>query len=217
MPAARALLPAGSRLCGAASSSLLGPARPGPECTPPGVRPCVGGSQAAHALLCHVCLESLGSSGAKPRTRGGVRVRVRVGVGIKQSGRNGAPARQTVSAPLRSAGLGAREERAAQARVRGSDAAGPHRPPARVSRRAPAPRKAPYLGCGGIRVSKLRVGHGARGPGPAGGAGEVLRRGGRRGAATAPGPPAPRRWEGEAEEPVTSSTRPANFSNPVGK
>lgn len=42
-------------------------------------------------------------------------------------------------------------------------------------------------------------------------------RGGRRGAATAPGPPASRRWAGKAEERVNSDTRSANFSNWVGK
>lgn len=40
-----------------------------------------------------------------------------------------------------------------------------------------APRGAPHLGCRRIRVSKLRVGHGGRGPEPAGGAGWVLRAG----------------------------------------
>lgn len=58
----------------------------------------------------------------------------------------------------------------------GSDTGSPDSPPAGVSGRVPCTlMRPPYLGCGGIRVSKLRVGHGGQRLGPVGGAGGVLR------------------------------------------
>lgn len=73
----------------------------------------------------------------------------------------------------------------------------------------------PYLRCRGVGVTKLRVGHGERGPGPAGGpAGSCAGTGAVR-------PRLPGRGllgaGGEAGEPVSASTRSANFSNPAGE
>ena len=73
----------------------------------------------------------------------------------------------------------------------------------------------PYLGCRGVGVPKLRVGHG--GPGAGGRGRQGPERGGRRGAATARGPRASRHWEGEAEEPVNAATSSVNFSKWRGK
>lgn len=190
----RAFPPAASAL-GRASSSHGGasPTRPRSFHTHPGcegVCVCGGGPKAAHALLCH---------DVSP----GVMVRV------KESGRQGgARTSESLGAPaLPGAGC---KERLAQAPLSGKRPRVAGQPASRrVRPRSPHPRGAPLPGVRrnrGIQTAG-RTWRGRRG----------LARGRPRGAATAPGPPAPRRWEGEAEERVNSSTRPANFSNPVGK
>lgn len=139
--------------------------------------------------------------------------------GSKKAGETRPPPRRTdaLSAPsLRGAQC---TERAAQALLSRKRHRVAGQPPTHqcVTPHPPHPREAPLPGVRRNRGIQT-VGRTWRAPPGAGGRGRRgLARGGRRGAATAPGPPAPRRWEGEAEERVNSSTCPANFSNPVGK
>lgn len=211
----RAFLPAAS-LLSQASSATLGPARPGPGVFTP-----------SRGCLC-VCVWGGGFQGRLrppvprlsqvPGLLWGEASEPWVVCGEGQSGRNARPPciADSLSAPaLPRAGC---KERAAQAllsgkrhRVAGRPARGCVRP------RSPHPRKAPLPGVRRNRGIQT-AGRTWRAPPGAGGRGRWgPARGGRRGAATAPGPPAPRRWEGEAEERVNSSTCPGNFSNPVGK
>lgn len=169
----RAFLPAAS-LLSQASSATLGPARPGPGVFTPS-RGCLcvcvwgGGFQGRLRPLCHVSPRSLGSSGAKPQSPGWCVVKVKVGE------MPAPPALQILSVPPLSPGLGARSARHRPCSL-ASDTGSLDGPPAGVSGRVPRTlARPPYLGCGGIGVSKLRVGHGGRRPGPAGEAGGVLR------------------------------------------
>lgn len=154
-----------------------------------------------------VCVGGRGSQG---RARPPVPRRLSWGDGEGQRKREtrGARTSESLGAPaLPGAGC---KERLAQAPLSGKRPRVAGQPASRrVRPRSPHPRGAPLPGVRrnrGIQTAG-RTWRGRRGPA----------RGRPRGAATAPGPPAPRRWEGEAEERVNSSTRPANFSNPAGK
>lgn len=153
--AGRAFLPVAS-LCSWPPPATWGPARPGPECShPPRGGGCWFPRPQGSRPLVHVYPGSLGSPGAQPQSPGGGGGQTKRDMGPCQSDFLSASALPRVG----------REGYVAQTlltvrRQRVAGLAGP-----------------PYLGCRGVGVPKLRVGHGGRGPGSTGGAGGVLREG----------------------------------------